>query len=247
MATQNQPGGFAPPAPDSGLVPNIRTLDDRLSLPLAARLALAGIFGSVSGLILGVGKGGQDSGLRFQAENAHRLPNTQTGWYLYHKSKNYNMMFGGITEGVKQAGRLGLWAVCFFVLEEGIDRGRAAGVRMWRRVSSGEFAKGAGVSKAVEDALDAGVEERQVAGNRDCVSSMLAGLGSAGIFSAWNKLPLPTVARTAKMGAKVGLVFGLTQDALNVVKGKRVGYVEFIKRHTVGESVEAQHAEEAPA
>ncbi|KAF2168570.1 hypothetical protein M409DRAFT_36327 [Zasmidium cellare ATCC 36951] len=156
--------------------------------------------------MLGLAKGSQDSGLRFQAENAHRLPTTQTGWFLYHKSKNYNMMLGGIVEGMKQAGKFGLWAGCFFVLEEGIDRGRAAGVRI-----------------------------------------MLAGLGSAGIFSAWNRLPLPTVARTAKMGAKVGLAFGLLQDALNVVKGKRVGYVEFVKRHTVGEGDTEAQAEKAPA
>lgn len=198
--------------------------------------------------MLGLAKGSQDSGLRFQAENAHRLPTTQTGWFLYHKSKNYNMMLGGIVEGMKQAGKFGLWAGCFFVLEEGIDRGRAAGVRMWRRVSSGEFARGGGVSKVVEDAMEAvDAEERHVAGNRDCISSMLAGLGSAGIFSAWNRLPLPTVARTAKMGAKVGLAFGLVQDALNVLKGKRVGYVEFIKRHTVGEGDTEEQAEKAPA
>lgn len=249
MATQNQPGGFAPPPPDEASLPKIRTLDDRLSLPLAARLALAGTVGSFAGLMLGIAKGSQDSGLRFQAENAHRLPATQTGWYLYHKSKNYNMMLGGIVEGMKQAGKYGLWAGCFFVLEEGIDRGRAAGVRTWRRVSSGEFARGGSLSKVMEDAMgdmSASSEEKQVAGNRDCLSSMLAGLGSAGIFSAWNNFPLPTVARTAKMGAKFGLAFGLVQDALNVMKGKRVGYVEFIKRYTIGEGNEVQH-ERAPA
>lgn len=247
MASQDQPGAFAPPpesTPKSSL-PQIRVLNERLSLPLGARLPLACLSGGVAGLILGLAKGGQDSGYRFQAENAHRLPTSTTGWFLYHKSKNYNMMLGGIVEGMKQAFKFSLITGCFFVLEEGIDRGRAAGVRMWRRVSSGEFAKGASLERMLDEGVD-GVEEKQVAGNRDCVSSMLAGLGSAGIFSAWNRMPVPTAARIARMGAKAGLAFGLLQDALSLVRGRRVGYIEFIKRHTVGEG-EGVQGEKAPA
>ena len=80
----------------------------------------------------------------------------------------------------------------------------------------------------------AGREEARVAGNRDCASSMLAGLGTAGIFSARNRFPLPTAARTAKMGAKAGLAFGVLQDGVSLLRGRRVGYVEFVKRYTVG-------------
>lgn len=251
MASQTQPGAFAPPPPPpaTSSLPAIRSFDERLSLPLIARLPLGCTVSSFAGLFLGMAKGAQDSGFRFQAENAHRLPITQTGWYLYHKSKNYNMMLGGIVEGMKQGIKFSLWTGCFFVLEEGIDRGRAAGVRTWRRVSSGEFARGGGMARVVEDVMDAaeeGTEEKQVAGNRDCVSSMLAGLGTAGIFSAWNRFPLPTAARTAKMGAKAGLAFGLLQDAVSLMKGRKVGYVEFIKRHTVGEGDGVQ-SEKTPA
>jgi hypothetical protein len=40
----------------------------------------------------------------------------------------------------------------------------------------------------------------------------------------------------AKMGAKVGLLFGVLQDAVSMMRGRRLGYVEFVKRHTVGVS-----------
>ncbi|KAK4627146.1 hypothetical protein CLAFUW4_03927 [Fulvia fulva] len=226
---------------------SLRTHSDRLSLPLGLRLPLASTIGSFTGFLLGIAKGSSDSGLRFQAENAHRLPSTQTGWYLYHKSKNYNMMLGGIVEGFKQAGKYAVWVGCYFVLEEGVDRGRAAGVRMWRRVfREGEFKSGMRMATAGDvvndDLLEGsyGKEEARVAGNRDCLSSMLAGLGTAGIFSAWNRFPLPTAARTAKMGAKAGLAFGVLQDMVSLMRGRRVGYVEFVKRHTVGESQEKE-------
>ncbi|KXS98116.1 hypothetical protein AC578_9383 [Pseudocercospora eumusae] len=217
---------------------HIRNINDRLSLPLGLRLPLATTISGFSGLILGLAKGSTDTGFRFRAENAHRLPKTQTGWFLYHKSKNYNMMLGGIKEGFRQAFRFGAWTGLYFVLEEGVDRGRAASARVWRKFWGGEWAKGGremrmaaiGDLEEVEDA----VQEEAVKGNRDCLSSMFAGLGTAGIFSAWSRFALPTAARTAKMGAKAGLAFGLLQDAVSVMKGRRVGYVDFVKRHTVG-------------
>ncbi|KXT09905.1 hypothetical protein AC579_9491 [Pseudocercospora musae] len=216
----------------------IRNINDRLSLPLGLRLPLATTISGFSGFILGLAKGSIDTGFRFRAENAHRLPKTQTGWFLYHKSKNYNMMLGGIKEGFRQAFRFGAWTGLYFVLEEGVDRGRAAGARAWRKFWGGEWAKGGREMRmaAIEDLADVedAVQEEAVKGNRDCLSSMFAGLGTAGMFSAWNRFPLPTAARTAKMGAKAGLAFGLLQDAVGLMKGRRVGYVELVKRYTVG-------------
>ncbi|KAF2217388.1 hypothetical protein CERZMDRAFT_31636 [Cercospora zeae-maydis SCOH1-5] len=170
----------------------LRNDAERLSLPLHSRLPLSTAIASMTGLILGLAKGIQDTNFRFRAENAHRLPTTQQGWFLYHKSKNYNMMLGGIKEGTRQSFKFAAWTGLFFLLEEG--------------------------------------EEEIVRDSTDCVSSMLAGLGTAGMFSAWNRFPIPTAARTAKMGAKAGLAFGVLQDLVSLLKDRRVGYVEYAKR-----------------
>jgi hypothetical protein len=62
--------------------------NSRLSLPTPIRITLATASSFVLGLGLGLSHGSKTAGLRFRAENAHRLPQTPTGWYLYHKSKN---------------------------------------------------------------------------------------------------------------------------------------------------------------
>jgi hypothetical protein len=192
---------------------------DRLSLPIPIRLPLSITIGSISGFTLGAAHGSRETGLRFRAENAHRLPNTQTGWYLYHKSKNYNVILGGLYEGWKMSVRLGWWAGVFVGLEEGVDRGRAALRRSW-------------VEHVHPERLDGGDEKLMV--ERDFVSTVLSGLGTAGAFSAWNHFPLPTAVRVMKMGAKAGLGFGVLQDAVSLLRGRRLGYVDFIKRHTLG-------------
>lgn len=61
------------------------------------------------------------AGMRFRAENSHRFPTSQTGWYLYHKSKNYHVMLGGIKEGIKMGLKVGVWAGSFFVIENYVD------------------------------------------------------------------------------------------------------------------------------
>jgi hypothetical protein len=98
------------------------------------------------------------AGLRFRAENSHRLPHDTTGWYLYHKSKNYHIMFGGVKEGIKMAAKLGFWVGAFFAIEEAVDQW---GNRWeWRR------------------------------GKRDALSTTIAGLSVAGVFSIWSWLNL---------------------------------------------------------
>ncbi|MCJ1376227.1 hypothetical protein MMC20_007468 [Loxospora ochrophaea] len=91
----------------------------------------------------------------------------------------------------------------------------------------------AGTFFTVEEAVDL-----VRGGSQDFLSSVVAGLSVAGGFSAWNRLPLLTAARTAKMGLVSGLAFGLAQDALSVAKGQRLGYFDFIlgRRHWEGPS-----------
>lgn len=61
------------------------------------------------------------AGFRFRAENSHRLPTTSTGWFLYHKSKNYHTAFGGVKEGIKMGGKVSFWVGGFFMVEEAVD------------------------------------------------------------------------------------------------------------------------------
>ncbi|GAB7363250.1 hypothetical protein MBLNU230_g3532t1 [Neophaeotheca triangularis] len=208
----------------------------RLSLPLPMRLPVTTLLASVSGFSLGALHGGTTTSLRFRAENAHRLPDTQTGWYLYHKSKNYHVALGSLYEGCKMGFRLAAIAGLYVGMEEGVDRARAAAARVWRKdvkgLREGEEIDELGNMVLRPVALGAG--EREMDGNRDFVSSVFAGLGTAGVFSAWNRFPVPTAARLARMGAKVGLGFGLLQDALGYARGRKLGYVESVKRTVMG-------------
>ena len=96
----------------------------RLSVPFQYRLPTATIASFVTGGILGASYGSQTAGLRFRAENAHRLPNTSTGWYLYHKSKNYHRALGAVKEGLKMGSKVGFWVGSYFAIEEAIDQVR---------------------------------------------------------------------------------------------------------------------------
>lgn len=123
----------------------------RLSLPFRYRLPAVTVAGALAGGFLGLSHGSQTAGLRFRAENAHRLPNSSTGWYLYHKSKNYHMMLGAVKEGIKMGFKVGFCVGAFFTVEEAIDRARrgrrdflstvvaglslAGGFSAWRRCS----------------------------------------------------------------------------------------------------------------
>ena len=99
-------------------------LDSRLSIPFGARLPIATSLSFISGMALGITHGSQEAGLRFRAENAHRLPQTTTGWYLYHKTKNYRMALGGVKEGMKMGAKLSFWVAGFFGIEEIFDQWR---------------------------------------------------------------------------------------------------------------------------
>ena len=99
-------------------------IDSRFGLPWGLRFPLAASLSFVAGMALGLSHGSQTAGLRFRAENAHRLPTTSTGWYLYHKSKNYNMALGGVKEGLKMGAKVSFWTAGFFSIEEMFDRYR---------------------------------------------------------------------------------------------------------------------------
>lgn len=99
-------------------------LDSRMGFPFGMRLPFATVVSFIAGMGLGMSHGSQTAGLRFRAEHAHRLPTTHTGWYLYHKSKNYNMAYGGVIEGLRMGAKVSFWTAGFFSIEELFDRYR---------------------------------------------------------------------------------------------------------------------------
>jgi hypothetical protein len=183
-------------------------IDSRFSQPFGVRLPLATSLSFLVGMGLGLSHGSQVAGLRFRAENAHRLPTSPTGWYLYHKSKNYQMAFGGVKEGFKMGAKVSFWTAGFFYIEDVFDRYR---------------------------------------GTKDFINTVIASLSVAGAFSLWSmhlqtllhpspqlitvdRFPVTTAARTAKTSLAIGVMYGLAQDAVGALRGRKPGYVDFIQR-----------------
>ncbi|KAF2006327.1 hypothetical protein P154DRAFT_422860 [Amniculicola lignicola CBS 123094] len=188
---------------------------DRLGTTFDQRLLLAQASSFFCGFTLGTFTAGHAASLRFRAENAHRLPTTQPGWYLYHKSKNYYKAKYGIIEGVRKGFFVAAWTSVFFLLEESIDvfRGTWRAGRTLREME--------GVDELSMKALD-----QEVARSRDFWSSTVAGMVGAGLWSAWNQFPMVTAARTIRMGLGVGMAYGLSQDAVAYAKKRWVPEVE---------------------
>ena len=101
-----------------------RNSDERLSISPHIRIPIIALSGFLAGSALGLSHGGQTAALRFRAENAHRLPTSQKGWYYYHKSKNYHTMLGAIKEGMKMGAKIGFWAGAFVTMEDAVDQCR---------------------------------------------------------------------------------------------------------------------------
>lgn len=180
------------PVLDESTAPN-RWIDERFSLPPAIRIPLTTSLGLMAGSILGMSHGGHMAALRFRAENAHRVPTSQKGWYFYHKSKNAYTMLGGLKEGAKMAPKVAFWVCAFVTLEDAVDTSRGG--------------------------------DR----HKDFLSTVLAALTTSGAFSLWNRFPLRTAARTARLALKIGLVYGLGQDALSLLRGRRLAYVDILR------------------
>lgn len=114
---QDLPDSQTPPSPELFYNPN-----DRLSTTFPGRLLLCNISTFAIGTVLGGALGSRQASLRFRAENAHRFPTTQKGWFFYHKSKNYYTALGGVKTGVRTGVRLCSWVTMFVVTEEAVDR-----------------------------------------------------------------------------------------------------------------------------
>ncbi|KAI0466690.1 hypothetical protein F4859DRAFT_518942 [Xylaria cf. heliscus] len=183
--------------------------DSRLSLPPLIRIPAAATTAFGIGMTLGLAHGSKMAGLRFRAEHAHRLPTTTTGWYLYHKSKNYHVAFGGLKEGFKVGARLGVLSTAMFCAENLFDVYRGGQ----------DFVNTVMASLAVAGGFSLWSRLRYAH-----VATYLDSLTALDRFSA------AETARTAKKGLIFGLVYGGIQDAVSLAKGRPVGYISFLRK-----------------
>ncbi|KAJ5986271.1 hypothetical protein N7451_010636 [Penicillium sp. IBT 35674x] len=96
----------------------------RLGIDVEKRIPYATMCAFIPGLALGYVHGSKKAGLLFRAENAHRFPTTSTGWFQYHKTKNYISIVGGVKDGIKMGAKLGVGALAFSLFEETVDYAR---------------------------------------------------------------------------------------------------------------------------
>ncbi|PWY91115.1 hypothetical protein BO70DRAFT_85214 [Aspergillus heteromorphus CBS 117.55] len=95
--------------------------------------------------------------------------------------------------------------------------GMKEGARMGARLGIG-----ATVFCLFEETVDYARHDR-----RDFLSTVTAGLSLSGLYSLMARHDVYTAARTAKLGLKASLVYGVLQDALELSKGNRPAYMEF--------------------
>ena len=176
--------------------------NERLGMPLAIRAPFLTSVSFITGFGLGATTGGRRRADRFRAENSHRFPTTQAGWYLYHRSKSYNTTVGAATEGVKFGGQLAAFAGVFMAVEEIMDRSRA---RLFARRDE-EYAKG----------------------QRDAANTVVAGMSTVGLYIGWKRMDVFAAGKMARLALKYSLAYGVAQDALGCLKGEQPGYVRWV-------------------
>ncbi|KIX07887.1 uncharacterized protein Z518_02541 [Rhinocladiella mackenziei CBS 650.93] len=184
--------------------------NERLSIPFILRAPTLMLASFACGFTLGASQGSQKGAYRYRAENAHRLPTTQTGWFLYQKSKNYHAMLGGIKEGCRFGSICLGWATLFMVTEEMVDLSRA------RLLARGD--------------------DDIVTGQRDAGSTVIAGMSLAGFYSWKRGLDHFAAARTAKVALKFSVMYGLIQDLTATIRGKPPAYIAWLKKKTFSQS-----------
>ncbi|GAD93369.1 hypothetical protein NFIA_035520 [Paecilomyces variotii No. 5] len=96
----------------------------RLGIEIKNRLPYTATSAFAVGMAIGASHGSKKAAYQFRAENAHRFPTTSTGWFLYHKSKNYKSIVGGVKDGMKLGLKLGAGAMAFCLFEETVDYAR---------------------------------------------------------------------------------------------------------------------------
>lgn len=94
-------------------------------------------YAAASGFALGALIGGRTAGLRFTAERSHQKPTSKSGWFLYHRQKNYTIALGGIKKGILFAGKFAGWMGCFYALDIALDIYDGRRVQWWHAPLAG--------------------------------------------------------------------------------------------------------------
>lgn len=102
----------------------------RLNMAPVPRVFLTILAGSTYGFMSGFHGNFKLAGLRYLAQNAHRLPITKGGWYFYHKRKNYVVLKDALGGGIKGALKFGLGTTIYFATEASVDELRGGGENM---------------------------------------------------------------------------------------------------------------------
>ncbi|KAI1497013.1 hypothetical protein F5X99DRAFT_45377 [Biscogniauxia marginata] len=188
--------------------------ESRLSIPSFVRIPAAALTAFGIGMTLGLAHGSKMAGLRFRAEHAHKLPTTTTGWYMYHKSKNYHLALGGLKEGVKVGARLGVLTTAMFCAENLFD-----------------------VYRGTKDLFSTVMASLAIAGGFSLWSMLVEPFLAAGKETDYCRPPgldrfsAAETARTARKGLIFGLAYGGIQDVISLARGRPVGYITFIRKH----------------
>jgi hypothetical protein len=99
-----------------------RPINERLSLDPPVRIAGGMFLALMTGLSAGFMRGYQAGGLRFRAENAHRQPKSEKGWFFYHRSKTHFSTLAGMKVAVRTGAVLALLTGMILGLEDQFDR-----------------------------------------------------------------------------------------------------------------------------
>lgn len=167
---------------------------------------------ALTGLSLGLMRGGRQASLQYLAENAHRQPRTVEGWYFYKKTKNYRVMWGALKGGGREALRLGAVGLLWAGLEDGVARaGERVGGRGGEWMGKGKEV-GAGVaSGCVLAAICEPAVHDDDDGSADCL-----------LFCCADRLPRVLAVRAVFVGGGIGVLLGVLRVAQREIGPGRV-------------------------
>jgi hypothetical protein len=85
----------------------LRETSGRLSMSAAERVVLGTVASSAICFTAGMFQEWPSAALRFRAENAHRMPRSEKGWYFYHRHKTNYAAFHAMKTGFRSAATYG--------------------------------------------------------------------------------------------------------------------------------------------
>lgn len=98
--------------------------EQRFHLHPIFRLTGIAVVSGLYGFTNGGSSAFKSAGLRFLAENSHRLPKNKSGWYFYHKRKNFVCLKEAVSKGLKSGVKYSWIGTSYFGLEAFFDYAR---------------------------------------------------------------------------------------------------------------------------